>query len=120
MNNPGRPTCYVIKENVKINRDGEPVVFDYSGLYEYGNVEFVTTFDPPHTPSVSMNEQWDKEVERFFEKFDPSVDWIVPTGSPYAIFKLAHRLARAFNPAGPLPRLLVWQNRTGRYYPVGV
>jgi hypothetical protein len=112
----GRPTVWILKEQVRTGRDGSPVVFDYSPLYEYGNIEFITTFDPPTTPSESMNEQWDKEVAHFHRLYEPETDWIVPTGSPYGIFKLGYLLGRINSQSKP--KLLVWQNRQNKYFPI--
>ncbi len=112
MNSPNkRPTVWVVKEQMKTGPHGVSPM-DYSSAYEYGDLRFITEFDPPlHQGTV--REEWDKQVLKFVKEYDPSTDFVVLTGSPLAIF-LVGTILGAIN-SQHRPRLLVWRREQSRY-----
>lgn len=108
MNN--RPTVFVIKEQIRRTDTGnEPM--DYSPAMAYGDIEFITKTDMPSYPNSSIQVNWESDVIRFVEKYDPDHDMIITTGQPTAIFAVGHALGLA----GKSPRFLMWRREENRY-----
>ena len=102
-----RPVCWVIKEQI----NGGSNAMDYSPAMIYGDIEFVTRSDIPLHPGSSIQERWALDVIKFTEKYDPTRDFIITTGSPTAIFAVGHALGAV----GKTPRYLVWRREENRY-----
>jgi hypothetical protein len=108
MNN--RPKVFVIKEQVRRTEIGnEPM--DYSPAMMYGDIEFITKTDMPSYPNSSVQMNWDIDVARFVEAYDPSCDLIITTGQPTAIFAVGHALGLVKKS----PRFLVWRRDENQY-----
>lgn len=102
-----KPVCWVVKEQTHGNGN----VMDLSPAMMYGDVEFVTRSDIPFHPGSSVQERWTLDVIKFTEKYEPSRDFIIATGSPTAIFAVGHALGLV----GKTPRYLVWRREENRY-----
>lgn len=107
-----RPTVWVLKEQL---RAGTP--FDYSAAYAFGDVEFITTFDPPIHPKSTILDSWCINVYKFINEYDPERDYLVPTGSPLGILMLG--IALGCSKRKP-PRILLWNRFTNLYVPTAV
>jgi hypothetical protein len=102
-----RPTVWVLKEQMV---SGSPM--DYSAAYEYGDVEFITDFDPPVGRTRStIGAQWRQAVLRFIDSVDSENDYIILTGAPLAIFMCGLIMAQA----GIMLKILVWRREQGKY-----
>lgn len=110
-----KPTVWILKEQT-VTRQNGPVVFDYTGVLEYGDIEFVTNLDYPPSPSETVKEEWVRQMKAFMAKYNPETDWIVPTGSPLSLFVAGAIVSSLDKPV----KLLVWQQRAQRYYPVTI
>lgn len=105
-----RPTVFIIKEQARRTDTGnEPM--DYSPAMMYGDIEFITKTDMPSYPNSSIQMNWDLDVNRFVEKYNPDCDMIITTGQPTAIFAVGHALGLA----GKSPRFLVWRRDENQY-----
>ncbi len=108
MNN--RPTVFIIKEQARRTDTGnEPM--DYSPAMAYGDIEFITKTDMPSYPNSSIQLAWERDVERFVDRYDPDRDMIITTGQPTAIFAVGHALGLV----GKSPRFLVWRREQNQY-----
>jgi len=103
-------TVYVVKEQM-IRTDSGPAPMDLAPAYEYGDIEFITKTDLPMYQNGSVMVNWAIDVARFVGKYNPSIDFIVPTGQPAAIMAIGYLLGRA----GKVPRFLVWRREEQRY-----
>lgn len=109
-----RPTVWVIKEQMKSGPNG-PEPMDYTPAYEYGDLRFITEFDPPLHPGT-IRAEWDKQVAKFIEQMDVDRDYLVLSGSPLAIFLIGAKLGECKGIGNlSLPRVLVWRREQGRY-----
>lgn len=104
------PTVYVIKEQM-IRNDVGSVPMNYGAAMEFGDVEFVTYHDMPLYGRSSVQAQWNRDVMKFVEAYNPEQDYIVTTGQPTAIFAVGWALGRAHK----TPRFLVWRREENRY-----
>lgn len=111
MNKERKPIVWVLKEQVMSTPNG-PVPMDYTAAMRFGEIQFITEYDPPAHPGSSLREQFDRSLEKFVGTFDPQNDFIVPTGSPLAIVSLGRVLGRRFT--APF-RVLVWRREQQRY-----
>lgn len=90
---------------------GGPIPVDYSAALEYGNIEFVTVHDMPMYAQSMVQKAWDEDVQRFINRFDPTKDYIIPTGQPMAILCVGF----ALGVVSKKPRFLVWRREENRY-----
>lgn len=109
-----RPTVWVLKEQVVRGTTGSKPM-DYTAAYEFGDIKFITEFDPPIHPSSTLMEEWERQFRRFASEFNPDVDSVILTGSPLAIAK-AGKFFGELRSAFPI-RVLVWRREQGRYVP---
>jgi len=104
------PIAFVIKEQVVRGITG-PTVVDYSPALEFGDLEFITRHDLPNYPNSSVQEVWDADVASFVDRYDETLDYIIPTGQPMAILAVGWAMGRA----GKIPRFLSWKAQEGKY-----
>jgi hypothetical protein len=87
---------------------------DYTPAYKYGNIEFITDFDPPLVIRGStLSHRWYAQVLKAIAKFDIEQDYLIVTGAPLAIFMVGAMFSRLG--VDKLPRLLVWRREQNAY-----
>lgn len=108
---------WVVKEQMMRN-DAGSIPMDYGPAMQFGDLEFITTHDMPlyGGPHSSFQEQWNEDVHRFVEQYNPERDYVVTTGQPIAIFLVGWVLASR----NKVPRFLVWRREENRYRVVNV
>lgn len=114
MDSNRKPIVWILKEQVVREVTG-PRPMDYTPAYEFGEIRFITTIDPPFHPSSTIGEEWNKQFARFISQFEPLIDSIILTGAPLAIARLGRAIGE-MRPAAPV-RVLVWRREQGRYVP---
>lgn len=88
---------------------------DYTPAYKYGNIEFITNFDPPLVIRGStVSHQWYSKMMAVIAKFDPEEDYLILTGSPLAIFMAGVLFAKL---GSAPPKVLVWRRESNSYVP---
>lgn len=112
-----RPTVWVLKEQVIRDSTGSRPM-DYTPAYEYGDIRFITEFDPSTHEGSSIDREWRRHVAKFVDEFDPQRDSLILTGSPLAIA----RFGRIIGETAPLipVRVLVWKRDQNRYVPTAL
>lgn len=106
-----RPTVWAIKEQTRRDASGQTVPMDYSPVYKYGDLRFITSFDPPIYPRVGdLMLEWQKSIRTFLDTIDEN-DFIVLTGAPIATFVVGVMMGWS----GKLPRVLVWRRERNAY-----
>lgn len=112
-----RPTVWAVKEQMRRDASGASVPMDYSPVYKYGDLQFITHFDPPiYARPVRPNhagvmDEWGAQVKSFLEQFDASRDFIVLTGAPIATFVVGMLVGWS----GIQPKVLVWRRERNTY-----
>lgn len=104
------PKVWVIKEQM-IRGEIQPIPMDYSPAMEFGELDFITAHDMPMYSKSSVQEQWNKQVDRFVTEYNEQSDFIITTGQPMAIFCVGLMLGRA----NKSPSFLVWRNQESKY-----
>lgn len=91
-------------------------VMDYSPAMEFGELVFVTEFDPPIHPNGQSLEHWNNDVHKFIQEFNPEKDYIVATGRPDSIFSIGFKLGWLMGRTRTSAiRFLVWRREENRY-----
>lgn len=88
---------------------------DYSKAERFGEIVFLTSQDLVNIKGSLLNANLLRTLRRNLGKFEPSLDWIVISGSPYvsaAVFTILGRMGHTNL------RLLRWGNREFDYSPV--
>ena len=106
-----KPIVWVVKEQMKPSASGVAPM-DYTSAYEFGELRFITEFDPPLHPGT-VREEWKNQIVRFVAEYDPEKDFIILTGSPLAIFLIGGVISEIRTPYKP--RILVWRREQSRY-----
>lgn len=110
-----KPIVWIVKEQVARNESGSSPM-DYSPALEFGDIEFITMHDVPLYGKGAVMDQWFRDAQVFVHKYDPMIDFIVPTGQPMAIFLMGVVLGYTGKP----PRFLVWRREENRYRVVNI
>lgn len=106
-----KPVVWILKEQVQSTPSG-PVPFDYTPAMKFGEVRFITEYDPPVHPNSSLREKFEVQVHKFLSEFVPHRDFVMVTGSPYAILLFGQMLGRHVR----VPvRTLVWRRERQCY-----
>lgn len=124
-----RPQVWIVKEQVRRGASG-PEAMDYTPAMKYGDLRFITDFDPPPhaVPGSSVLRSWREKVNEFRNEFDPETDWIIASGQPTAMMMVAYLLGRQDGmnsefdsvhdgKARSAPRFLLWRREEGGYIP---
>lgn len=88
---------------------------DYSKAEKFGEVVFLTSQDLVNIKGSLHNENMLRMLRRKLGKFEPSMDWIAISGSPYvsaAVFTILGQMGHT------KLRLLRWGNREFDYSPM--
>lgn len=110
-----RPIVWVLKEQMRTTPNGSSPM-DYSAAYVYGDLEFITDFDPPLHPSSTVMPEWRRQIRKFLDAYKEDYDYIIPTGSPFAIFLFGRMLGEEMTMKGiKQARILVWRREQSRY-----
>jgi hypothetical protein len=107
-----RPTVWVLKEQMR-SAEHAARTMDYTPAMKFGDLRFVTEFDPPLHPHSTVYANWERAVSDFCHEFDETRDFIICTGQPTAIFMIGFHLANW----GKKPQFLVWRRQDGQYVP---
>lgn len=111
--NSRKPIVWVMKEQVRRGATG-PEPMDYTPAMKYGEVRFITDFDLPLHQGGSLVGSWWNAVHDFIEEFDPTIDFLVPTGQPLAMVLIGAAIGNAYT--GNL-QFLVWRREDNKYVP---
>jgi hypothetical protein len=119
--NDKRPTVWVLKEQMRAGPNG-PAPMDYTAAYEFGDIKFITEFDPPLHGKSTVLVEWHKAVACFLDEFDETRDFIIPTGSPFGIFLFGRVLGEdiANHEYKQPPKILIWRREQNRYVPTTI
>jgi len=118
-----KPIVWIVKEQVKRDQIGGLAAMDYSPAMKWGELRFITSFDPPvMTSRSSLLEGWKKAVDHFIDEFDASTDFIIASGQPTAMMMIGYLLGEANMDSDGLfiqnaPRFLLWRREEGQYIP---
>lgn len=118
-----KPIVWIVKEQVKRDNVGGISPMDYTPAMKWGELRFITSFDPP--PMVtrsSLLEAWKKAVDAFIDEFDASTDFVIASGQPTAMIMIGYLLGEANMDSDGLfiqnaPRFLLWRREEGAYIP---
>jgi hypothetical protein len=84
-----KPIVWIVKEQVRRLQTGVEAM-DYTPAMKYGELRFITDFDPPtHAQKSTLLEAWGKSVRAFLKEFDPRTDFVVASGQPTAMMLIA-------------------------------
>ena len=108
------PIVWVLQENN----------YDFTPAEKFGDVKFITSANLRHIAHSSQNQQIESDMERFLVEYDNEIDYLVMTGDPVMIYKLAYTLGKLDQVVGEAPssrthRLLKWDNRRAEYIAFG-
>lgn len=109
-----RPTVWIVKEQVR-RGDAGTAPMDYTPAYAFGDIKFITEFDPPIYPGSNLLRNWEDQVRNFVKEYDPSNDYIILTGAPLAIF-LIGAIVGQIKSSHPV-KILVWRREQNAYVP---
>lgn len=111
-----KPIVWIVKEQVRRIQTGVEVM-DYTPAMKYGELRFITNFDPPsHVQKSSLMEAWGKAVKSFLDEFDPRIDFLIASGQPTAMMLVAYMIG-LHHGTGNQPRFLLWRREEGMYLP---
>ncbi len=90
-------------------------VLDFSQAETFGRIQFLTREDLVNIKSSEHNDYVLRDIRAKLIKYDPAVDWLVLTPSPYInaaiMLMLGNRHMRSV-------RILRWDSRNARYIPL--
>jgi hypothetical protein len=97
----------------------KPVVFvtqevttaNYQDVERFGEPVFLSTSEVSNVPDSLHNQKLISFIRSRFDKYDPGVDFIAPSGSPIVaglVFAMAREKGDTFN-------ILKWNNRDRQY-----
>lgn len=108
-----KPVVWIIKEQMRRDAQANSVPMDYSPAHKFGELRFITEFDLPTVRGSTIAQQWYKRVVEFVREYNSTMDSIILTGSPLAMFMIGC----IFSAANKAPRILVWRREVGEYVP---